>query len=82
MLHKLGDGVPSISDTLLEHGSDESDCLRFIESEAPRESFLGEGAGLDHGEARAYIARDGMEKRTWWRRSLSCSRGALLMVWD
>ena len=41
--------MPSISDALLEYGSDESDRLRLVEGETPSESFLGERAGLEYG---------------------------------
>lgn len=59
MLHELCDGVSPISDTLLEHGSDESDCLGLIEGEAPSKSFLGEGASLEYGR-HPRISRDWM----------------------
>ena len=49
MLHELCDGMPPIPDTLLEHGSDESDCLCLVEGETPSESLLGERAGLKYG---------------------------------
>ena len=46
VLHELRNGVPSISDTLLEHGSDKSDRLRLVEGETPSESLLGERSCL------------------------------------
>ena len=60
MLHELCDGVSPISDTFLEHGSDESDCLRLVEGDTPSEPFLSEGAGLKHGR-HPRIRRDWMD---------------------
>ena len=60
MLHELRDGVSPISDTLLEYGSDKSDCLRLVENETPSESFLGERAGLKYGQ-HPRIYHDWME---------------------
>lgn len=60
--HELRDGVPSISDTLLKYGSDESDCLRLVEGETPSKPFLGEGASLKHGR-RSCEQRDEMENK-------------------
>lgn len=50
VLHELRDGMISISDTLLEYGSYEGDCLRPVEGETPSESFLGERASLGHSQ--------------------------------
>ena len=59
VLHELCDGVPPISDPLLEYGSDKSDSLRLVEGETPSESFLGERAGLEYGR-HPRIQRDWM----------------------
>ena len=58
MLHELCDGMSSISDTLLEHGSNESDGLCLVEGETPSESLLSEGACLERVDVLVHDARN------------------------
>lgn len=55
--------MSSISDTLLEHGSNESDGLCLVEGETPSESLLSEGACLERVDVHVHDARS--EERTW-----------------
>jgi hypothetical protein len=64
MLHEVSDGMTSISDKLVEHGSDESDGLCPIEGETPGESLLSKRACLERGH-RSFARRDKAEGRTW-----------------